>query len=421
MHHQNRPIVFVHVGAPKSGTTYLQRTLWGNRQLLRRHGLLYPGNAWEDHVFAALALREITFQGHANPRIAGSWRRLVREVEEWGGPRAIIDQELLAAANERQVARALDMLSFAEVHIVCTLRDTARVLPAAWQEWVRNREVDTYADFLAAVRGPRPGPDGPWTPTARMANEFWRHHDAVATLARWGASLPPEQVHVVTVPQSGAPPDTLWNRFAEVLGIADLALVRPTASNPSLAAPAAAVLHDLNRSVGGKAYPWSTYDRVVKHAVAPALAAVRGARIELPEDDFAWAREVSVATAEALGHAGYRVHGDLADLHPTARPDGIVPDAATTDDRLAVAMAGLTAFARTAERDERNAAARIAQLETEVGRLRLDSEALAEHRALPPLERVKRCVVELSAEVAWLQRLLGVYRRARRGRAADAA
>ncbi len=35
--------IFLHIGAPKSGTTYLQTVLWANRENLRRQGLLMPG------------------------------------------------------------------------------------------------------------------------------------------------------------------------------------------------------------------------------------------------------------------------------------------------------------------------------------------------------------------------------------------
>lgn len=43
------PSVFVHIGMPKCGSTALQRTLAGNRGLLHKHGVSYPGEA-QDHV-----------------------------------------------------------------------------------------------------------------------------------------------------------------------------------------------------------------------------------------------------------------------------------------------------------------------------------------------------------------------------------
>lgn len=37
------PVIYLHIGAPKTGTTYLQNVLWRNRERLRTDGLLYPG------------------------------------------------------------------------------------------------------------------------------------------------------------------------------------------------------------------------------------------------------------------------------------------------------------------------------------------------------------------------------------------
>jgi len=37
--------VFLHVGAPKSGTTFLQTVMWENREGLAERGVLIPGGA----------------------------------------------------------------------------------------------------------------------------------------------------------------------------------------------------------------------------------------------------------------------------------------------------------------------------------------------------------------------------------------
>src|SRR5690349_8674678 len=123
--------VFLHVGAPKSGTTYLQTILHTNRRALARNGLLYPGDAIRSHFWASQDLRGIRFRGHAEPQVDGAWDRLVDEVRRARG-NAVIDHELLAGAAPAQIARALGDLSFADVHIIWTDRDLARQLPAAW-------------------------------------------------------------------------------------------------------------------------------------------------------------------------------------------------------------------------------------------------------------------------------------------------
>jgi hypothetical protein len=42
--------VVLHVGAMKSGTSYLQRLLMENRELLGERGVLLPGQSWRDQV-----------------------------------------------------------------------------------------------------------------------------------------------------------------------------------------------------------------------------------------------------------------------------------------------------------------------------------------------------------------------------------
>ncbi len=43
--------VYLHVGVPKSGTTFLQASLTANRKALRAAGVLYPGG--EERMFLA--------------------------------------------------------------------------------------------------------------------------------------------------------------------------------------------------------------------------------------------------------------------------------------------------------------------------------------------------------------------------------
>jgi hypothetical protein len=51
--------VYLHIGEPKTGTTYIQKTLWTNRRRLARNGLFYPASKDTDHWAAAQDLRGI--------------------------------------------------------------------------------------------------------------------------------------------------------------------------------------------------------------------------------------------------------------------------------------------------------------------------------------------------------------------------
>ena len=50
--------VFVHIGLPKTATSYLQTILWTSRDRLRADGLLLPGTERRDHLWASRVIRE---------------------------------------------------------------------------------------------------------------------------------------------------------------------------------------------------------------------------------------------------------------------------------------------------------------------------------------------------------------------------
>lgn len=388
--------VFFHIGAPKTGTTFIQDVLVRNKNALRANGLLYPGRNGM-HVMAALDLRNIVFKGHRYAEADRAWPRMVNTIKPWGGD-AIIDQELFAGASEKQVARALRNLDFAEVHILLTVRDMARQLPAAWQEWIRNSETESFAEWLRAVH---PADDA--ESDARWL--FWRLHDIPEILRRWTRDVPPDRVHVITVPPAGSDPGTLWNRFAGVLGIdPDAYDTHSERQRASLAAAEAETLRALNIALRDEDVAWPTYDRIVKRYLAFELGERRGDPIALPKDHYEWAVEWSRDASAFIAERGYHVVGDLDDLIPTAPRPGVDP-AEVSDKALAdAAVAGMVALVKRVE----------TATQPKTGAASEAERALRAHQELPPAERIKKCIVELSDQVGWLGGIRRGYQRIRR-------
>jgi hypothetical protein len=344
--------VFLHIGAPKTGTTYLQNILFTNRAALRRDGLLYPGNAVRSHFWAIQDLREIAFHGHVDPQVSGAWNRLVDEIRGFGGP-AVIDHEILAATSAAQIDRALADLDFAHVHVIFTARDIARQLPAAWQERIKNRDTLSYRAFLDGVHAGLTG-TGP-------RHYFWPLHDVPGILARWSRNLPPERVHIVTLPPSGGDQALLWQRFAGLLGVdPDAYDTELSRENTSLTAAEAAVLRALNAELEGVDIPWPVYRTAVKHGLSGALGAGQrnAARIELPEDVYEWTVQWTREAMAELRTAGYAVVGDLAEFVPASRPTGADPDAVPAEDRAEAATRMLGAMLTLLAKEGGNAPGR---------------------------------------------------------------
>lgn len=306
--------VFLHVGEPKCGTTFLQHVLWANRPELARQGVLLPGLSEHDQFRATQDLRGAA-QTKDDPAgsWAGEWDVLAKQA--LGADReAIISHEMLAGATQEQAERAVRGLAPAEVHIVVTVRDIASLLPAEWQETVKHQNRQTWRRWLRLVTE-RAG-------SRRRIEWFWAVHDTVDLLRRWGALVPPAHVHVVTVPPPGSPPNLLWERFASVIGVTpesvDTTRARP---NSSLGVPEVEMLRHLNgRLRGDRALPQWFYSGHVKETLAHQILASRPktARLVLPPEYEEWARDVAEKQIVGLRAAGYDIVGDLDELRPGA-------------------------------------------------------------------------------------------------------
>src|SRR5919204_5976607 len=156
-----RTRVYLHIGPPKTGTTYLQGVLRHWHAELREQGVLFPAAPTLDHFHAALDARgRHAFgvgEGHDAPRpkARGAWRRLVRAAMAHHGT-VVISHELLATADAEHARRAVADLTDAEVHVIATVRDPARQMVSSWQERVKHgsrRRFGRTARQLASERG----------------------------------------------------------------------------------------------------------------------------------------------------------------------------------------------------------------------------------------------------------------------------
>ena len=145
--------VLLHVGCPKTGTSYLQDVLFRNQPVLREHDILYPADRFDAHFLAALDLMTLPWGGIETEAV-GAWDRLAAEVREWHGT-SIVSHEIFARATPTRVERALASLGDAEVHLVLSVRDLVRQIPAEWQE---NVKLQPHHVRHVPAHHPRPGP-----------------------------------------------------------------------------------------------------------------------------------------------------------------------------------------------------------------------------------------------------------------------
>lgn len=332
--------VYFHIGAPKTGTTYLQAVMAQNREVLQEQGVLYADGRYPgDRVHATELAR-----GHdhsANPRAEGAWRRIVRQVQGWDGD-AVISHEFFGACTESQARALVEDLTPAQVHVVFTTRDYVRQATAAWQERLKYGRAVRLSEFTLDERNGTPM----WS---------WRTLDAVAVLARWSAGLDPADVHVVTVPPSGTPGDVLWERFAATIGI-DPASCRTAVpfANSSLGVVEAELLRRFGDRLPEKFNDRRKAAAYVRNILAnEILASRKGERLTLSQSHAAELNQASREAVAAITAAGYRVVGDLAELVPGEVRSGRAPEDVTEPELLDAALDAVAGLLSAMEaRDE---------------------------------------------------------------------
>ncbi|MGH3361679.1 MAG: hypothetical protein ACRDOM_04400 [Nocardioides sp.] len=327
--------VYLHVGVPKTGTTFLQTAMWHNRRQLRQQDFLYPGTSRMDHYHASRVVRE------ASPAALGehadAWDRLVDELAAWKGD-GLISHEFFSMATRAQALRAVAALAPAEVTVVLTARDYGRQFPAVWQEALKMNSDASLDEFMKQVLAhEQPGAWG------------WRSQDVPAVLQRWSGAVSTERVHVITVPPSDAPRDLLWRRWCQVLGIDDSTFnMDLTFGNESLGAVQAALMHRLKPHLSGPLESGPVRHRWVRQYFGhEVLVPQRGERFGLRADDAAEVRRLSIAMTEAISQAGYPVTGELADLVPAeTQPPLPHPDDVTEAEMLDAAVRAIEQMIR---------------------------------------------------------------------------
>lgn len=393
--------VYVHIGLPKSGTTYLQSALRISRDDLARQHVLFPGTATDFQRRAAWDLLGRRLSGVAQQHVPGTWRRLVDEVRAWEGDKIVISEEFLVHARLREIRRMKRDFAPAQMHVVVTVRDLERTIRSMWQQELAMSRTWTLAEFVTAVREPASG-------SATAGVRFWLRFDLDRILRTWSTVVPPERIHVVVVPPSGAAAGLLAERFAEAVGLDPGVLTLPDEPvNVSVGVVGAEVLRRLNSSLAGRLND-RQYIYLMKHVIRPALSQRDGVPIRVPEQDLDWIRKRGDALADVLRDQPYHVVGDPAELVPqTVDPTEQVSEQVDED---AVAQAAVAALSQTVEHYARYGLKNVQKSTdnaTTATKLASSARALRFKARFGVLESAERNWIASKAANLYLRRLTG--------------
>ncbi|MEO8105815.1 MAG: hypothetical protein ABI720_00720 [Actinomycetes bacterium] len=306
-----RKRVIIHVGAPKTGTTFLQGVLWRNREALRSGGLHIVGQSRGDHYRAGHDVRGVPYNAKdPRPDWTGSWDLLAGLAVGSEARTTVISDEHLASLTPEQVRRAVDSLKGREVHVVYTTRNLARLLPSEHQEYVKHRSPLTYEEWVTRVFNERSRGPGKW---------FWSVHSPVDVVERWSTAVAAENIHVLTLPLPGAPKDELWHRFCAVVDVdPELATDFEVMGNDSLGLAETEVLRRVNIALP-ESFPRWHHTGLARDILASRILGPRSrsGRPPVPEPIRAAVLSQTQANIEGLGSGMCDLVGDLGELSVT--------------------------------------------------------------------------------------------------------
>ncbi len=264
-------VVYVHVGLPKTATSYLQTILWAHRDEIRRRGVLVPGVERRDHLWSSRTVREDPAQQRAPEHHRGAWDRVRSDLAAHPGT-GLISHEFFGAASPRQARAMVADLAPATVHVVATAREPLGLFAASWQESLKNGSTTPMADYARQVS------------RSSTAIWNWRTLDLRLVLQRWTEAVPPERCHVLVLDPSADRAD-IWHRFAATVGLDPTGIdTSGSFPNTSMGVVEAETLRRLNGRLDGFR---SALDRgvFIRSFLADDRLVPRGGERFWPEDD----------------------------------------------------------------------------------------------------------------------------------------
>ena len=323
-----KPVLHLHIGTMKTGTTYIQERLLANADSLASAGYLFPvSDGWRSQVRAARDLLQDGTDSAVIERTSGAWDSLLAEAKAWPGGHSIVSMEFLSFAMPKHVERIRETLEPFDVRVVLAVRDMTRTLPAQWQSYVRSGGVELWPAFVSRVANDAPN---------AKSEERWhfrRAQDVGRMIRVWSDALGPNRIRTLVFPRTSADPNALWNLFAEAVGFpAEATSQVPERSNPSLSHEAATWLTYVNRAAAHLSHV--EYEQSIKFPYSWRVLTELsgdGTRPTVSEQGASFASEWNARTRARIAENDIRVFGTVEDL-----PSDVVPTAPRepSEDRL---------------------------------------------------------------------------------------
>jgi hypothetical protein len=307
--------LLLHIGPHKTGTTAIQGALELARPEMATHGVVYAGKG-RQHQMAALAITGGNGLTGFRAAEQADWDTLVAQANAAADKRVIVSSEYFDECNDDMARKVVEDLGTDRVHVAVTLRPLAKIIPSAWQQYVRNGLRRPYDEWLDGMLL-KPPFDKP-TPS------FWRRHHHDVLVERWVKILGPDRVVVVVLDESD--PDSLMRTFERFVGLPDGMLVpEADGDNRSLTAAETELVRQMNVIFRASEWPPAVYNTVIRLGLIKEMQRRQSSRDEPGISTPKWAvdraNEIAAAAAERVRGTGAHLVGDLAWLSNVAPKD----------------------------------------------------------------------------------------------------
>lgn len=155
--------LILHIGAHKTATTFLQATFHRNRDLLARHGLIYPdlgvndahhplAGLWQDNLGV-----DLPKSGPGSP--AEMWDRIVADHAGSDGT-VFLSGENFSRSFPQPVdfaEVAARLAAFSSVRVIYTVRRQVELVPSLWVQVAKTRRPPQIAPYIEKVLTERRG------------------------------------------------------------------------------------------------------------------------------------------------------------------------------------------------------------------------------------------------------------------------
>jgi hypothetical protein len=305
--------VVLHIGAMKTGTSFVQSILLSQRDVLGEQGFALLG----ERVPVIRAVQGVVNPARWPESPDVPWSDFAAQARE-SSQTLVASMEFLSFADDKQVATLVEPFAGVQLDVVATVRDEFRAIPAQWQSYCRSLGTSSWAKYLREISRTRR--------TARRsgANRSFRRARSLPTiLERWRAQPGVSAVHAVVVPGADAPRDELWTRFCAAAGIDPAPFeIHVAKSNASIGYGSCDFLRKLNvhlTDVDRKAHR-----RVMRRLVPDVLGPLRDgeSRPGFDARGAEFARSMNRQLVDTLSSGRFEVHGDLGEVPVPDRLDG---------------------------------------------------------------------------------------------------